>query len=128
MEKMEEVLRLQGVGWLTRKAIRMATIYLTIKHYKDNDGVEHIDIAQNASGRHETREERTLTWTEHEHLDDLFGAVIGKSRRVNADDLDKPFLKDGWTPDTYEHGIIQSYAKSNTSKSGTTWVANQVCP
>jgi hypothetical protein len=124
---MDDVLRLQGVGWLTRKVIAAATIYLTIKHYKDSDGIEHIDIDQNASGMHQTREERTLTWTEHEHHDGLFGPVIGKSRRVKADDLDKPFLKEGWTSDTYGHGIIQSYAKSNTPKSGITWVANQVC-
>jgi hypothetical protein len=129
MTKMDDVLRLQGVGWLTRKAIGLATIYLTIKHYKDSDGVEHIDVDQTATGGvHPTREERTLTWTEREHDDDLFGPVIGKSRRVKADDLDIPFLKEGWTSDTYDHGIIESFAKSDTPKSHTTWVAKQVCP
>jgi len=127
MQNMDEVLRLQGVGWFTRKVISSATIYLTIKHYKDNDGVEHIHVDQTASGIHPTREERTLTWTDREQYNDLFGHVIGKSRRVKAGDLDKPFLKEGWTSDTYEHGIIQSYAESDTPKSGTTWVANQVC-
>ena len=41
----DTILQLQGVGWLKRKAISLGTVTLDIKHYKDDDGVEHIDLA-----------------------------------------------------------------------------------
>ncbi|KIY64813.1 hypothetical protein CYLTODRAFT_401382 [Cylindrobasidium torrendii FP15055 ss-10] len=124
----DEVLRLQGVGWMKRKAISMATITLTIKHYKDENEEEHIDIDQVLTGGVPgTTENRHLTWTPRENNDSLFGHVIGKSRRVKADVLEDELehLKVGWTEDTYEHGLIQAYAESDTPKSGTTWVGNQ---
>ena len=36
----------QGIGWFKRKIIANATITLAIKHYKDDAGVEKIDIDQ----------------------------------------------------------------------------------
>ena len=100
---------------------------LVIKHYKDDDGVEHIDIEQTLTGGIPgTSERRTLWWKERENEDHVFGAVKGKSRRVKPEELDIPFLTADWTPDTLEHGLIQSYVESDTPKSGTTWIANQV--
>lgn len=124
----DQILTLQGVGWLKRKAISYGTLTLTIKHYKDDAGVEHIDIDQTLTGGIPgTRETRTLTWTERENEDHIFGHVIGKSRRVKAEELGEEFLKKNWTSDTFEHGVVQSYVESDTPKSGTSWIANQVC-
>ncbi|KAH9486607.1 hypothetical protein JR316_0000672 [Psilocybe cubensis] len=125
-QRTDTILQLQGVSWLKRKAISIGTITLAIKHYKDEDGVEHIDIDQTLTGGIPgTRETRTLWWKERQNEDHLFGAVIGKSRRVKAEELDIPFLQGPWTADTLEHGLIQSYVESDTPKSGTTWIANQ---
>ncbi|KAF7784622.1 hypothetical protein Agabi119p4_787 [Agaricus bisporus var. burnettii] len=127
----DKILGLQGVGWLKRKAIRYATITLDIKHYRvdSDDGtkkIEKIDIVQTLTGGIPgTTENRTLTWEERENNDDLFGPVIGKSRRVKAEELEDEWLKEGWTEDTYEHGVIEAYAKSDTPKSKTTWVGDQ---
>ena len=119
-------MRLQGISWLTRRAIALATITLYVKHYKDDGGVEHIDIQQTLTGITGTTETRTLDWTFREHQDYLFGAVLGKSRRVKLDQIENEFLRSGWLPDTEEHGAIESYAKSDTPKSGTTWTGEQV--
>lgn len=125
--KMDDMLRLQGVSWMTRKIIGASSVTILLKHYKDDASVEHIDIDTKLTGGISgTREERTLWWKEREHEDHIFGSVLAKSRRVKADELDEPFLKTGWTPDTLEHGLVQSYAESNTAKSNTTWIANQV--
>lgn len=106
----------------------MSSITLAIKHYKDDDGVEHIDIDQTLTGGIPgTTEKRTLWWKEGNSSDHLFGHVIGKSRRIKVDELDLEFLKTGWTTDTIEHGVVQSYVESDTPKSGTVWIANQVC-
>ncbi|KAF8203711.1 hypothetical protein BJ912DRAFT_870968 [Pholiota molesta] len=122
----DTILQLQGVGWWKRKAISLGTVTLSIKHFKDDEGVEHINIDQTITGGIPgTTEERTLSWKEREHEDSLFGAVIGKSRRVRAEELDIPFLQEGWTQDTLDHGLVQSYVESNTPKSGTVWIANQ---
>lgn len=70
----------QGIGWLTRNAIYYATIMLDVKHYKDDAGVEHIDIRQTFSGSVAgTMERRTLDWAERGHRDHLFGSVVGQS-------------------------------------------------
>ncbi|TFY77633.1 hypothetical protein EWM64_g6378 [Hericium alpestre] len=122
----DEILRLQGVGWFTRKAIGFATITLTIKHYKGDDGLEHIDVDTTLTGGIKgTTENRILDWQRREHEDHVFGAVVGQSRRVKLDELDNEFLKSGWTADVAEHGTINSYVESDTPKSGYIWVANQ---
>lgn len=121
------MLTLQGVGWLKRRAISIGTISVYLKHYKDDDGIEHIDIDQTITGGIPTSSEiRILDWAPREKEDATFGHIIGKSRRVKVAELDVEFLKDGWTEDTVEYGVVQSYVDSNTSKSGTTWIATQV--
>ena len=123
----DDILALQGVSWLTRLAIKFGTITLSVKHFTDENAVEHIDIDQTVTGGLPgTQENRTLIWKAQEKHDHVFGYYIGKSRRVPADQLDVAFLKEGWTTDTIEHGLVQSYVESDTAKSGTSWIANQV--
>ncbi|KAI0788530.1 hypothetical protein C8Q75DRAFT_237005 [Abortiporus biennis] len=123
----DEILRLQGVGWFLRKALATAWVYLDITHYKDESGVEHVDIVQTLSGGISgTTELRTLDWKERLHEDYIFGAVVGKSRRIQLEDIEIPYLKEGWTDDVKEHGAINSYVQSDTAKSGTSWIAEQI--
>ncbi|CAL1695532.1 unnamed protein product [Somion occarium] len=123
----DEILRLQGVSWLTRKAIRMATLYLTIKHYTGDDSLEHIDIDQVLSGGlGATTELRVLNWEERSHEDYVFGPVVGKSRRIAIDDIENDWLREGWSDETKEHGAINSWVQSDTPKSGRTWIAEQI--
>lgn len=118
---------MQGIGWLKRKAIALATITIYLKHYKDDAGVEHIDIDQTITGGIPASSEiRTLDWAPRDIEDTNFGHVIGRSRRIKVEDVDLDFLKKGWTADTLEHGLVQSYVESNTAKSGISWIANQV--
>ncbi|KAH8835885.1 hypothetical protein DL96DRAFT_1732991 [Flagelloscypha sp. PMI_526] len=127
-DKMDQILSLQGVGWLKRKAIGAATVTLNVKHYKNDDGKECIDIDQTLTGGIPgTREERILDNTERAKEDSLFGAVIAKSRRVVIADIEESnaFLADDWVPAAVEQGLIQAIASSDTPKSGTTWRGNQ---
>jgi len=114
------------VSWLTRRALALATITLYVRHYKDDSNVEHIDINQTVTGIPGTTENRTLDWTFRENNEYLFGPTLGKSRRVRLDEIDNEFLRNGWLPDTVEHGAVNAYAKSDTPKSNTTWIADQV--
>ncbi|KAJ7278898.1 hypothetical protein C8J57DRAFT_1125638 [Mycena rebaudengoi] len=122
----EPILQLQGIGWFKRKVISVGTVTLYIKHYQNDEGAECIDIDQTITGGYPgTREERILSWTDGYAEDSLFGAVVGKTRRVKASELEEDFLTKNWTAETLEHGLIQSYVNSDTPKSGTPWIANQ---
>jgi hypothetical protein len=124
---MDLILQKQGVSWLVRRAISWATITITVKHYKDDEGLEHIDIQQTLTGgMGGTTEERTLDWEPRTHEDNVFGAVIGKSRRIQVGDIEDEFLKQNWLPDVIKHGAIDAYAESDTPKSNMTWTAEQV--
>jgi hypothetical protein len=123
----DRILELQGVGWLTRKAINLSSLTLDIKHYKDDNGVEHIDIEPTLTGGiAASKEPRTLDWTFRERDDKIFGAVLAKSRRTKVEDIDEPYLQQNWSPDTIEHHAIEAFAESDTSKTGREWTVRQV--
>ena len=123
----DEILRLQGVSWFKRKAIATFNLTLYVKHSTGDDGIEHIDIDQRLSGGISgTTENRTLTWEERHQNDDLFGAVVGKSRRISLDEIEDEFLKTGWTQDTIDEQAIEALAWSDTPISGKEWRADQI--
>ena len=102
----DPALGLQGVGWLTRKTIGMATITLDIKQYQgaptapaDADGPEvtHVDIEQTLTGGLKgTTEKRCIDDAEREHSDWMFGSVRGQSRWVGPAAIEDAFLAKGW--------------------------------
>ncbi|KAF9244568.1 hypothetical protein BU15DRAFT_41808 [Melanogaster broomeanus] len=122
----DEILRLQGVSWFKRRAISVFTLTLSVKHTTDEAGVEHIDIDQTLSGGISgTSEDRILDWEERDDDDDIFGAVIGKSRRIAVEEVADEFLKKDWTQDTIDDGVVLAVARSNPSKNKLTWTAEQ---
>ena len=52
--------------------------------------------------------------------------LVGETRRIPIDEIEKEFLKSDWLPDVHEHHAINSLNESNTPKSGKTWTAEQV--
>lgn len=133
----DSVLALQGVSWLTRKAISFATVILTIKEYSE-ESIYHIDITSVASGLSTTQENRTLDWNERDHTDRIFGHVQGRSRMFKTGEYqmegpgspeDAVFLraeklKDGKTDSTFlDNEHVQSWVKS---VDGGNWIAEQI--
>jgi hypothetical protein len=122
----DKILTLQGVGWAKRKIINNATITLHIKHYTDNQSAEHIDIEQTLTGGITASPElRTLDWTWREVDHSIFGATIGRSRRIPLADVTDEYLKSGWVPDVSRDGAIQVYAESD-KKNPHTWKSDMV--
>ncbi|KAF4978060.1 hypothetical protein FZEAL_5526 [Fusarium zealandicum] len=125
----EPILSLQGIGFLVRKTINMATISLAVNQYSapakppstSTDVFTHIDIEQSASGLTSTQENRCLDSTFREHSDWLFGAVNGKSQFITLDEVEDDFLKQGWLIEG-EGKFIYSYVESQ----GKGWIATQV--
>ncbi|GAE00074.1 conserved hypothetical protein [Paecilomyces variotii No. 5] len=83
----DPILQLQGMSWLTRKALSYATVTLSVTQYRDseNKSLAHIDIDQTLTGGIKgTTETRITDWTEREHKDHIFGAVVGQTRLVRG--------------------------------------------
>ncbi|SPN96699.1 uncharacterized protein DNG_00219 [Cephalotrichum gorgonifer] len=103
-DKPEEGLTLQGISWLTRKAISLATITLRVTVSQKppsppstaTEPVTHVDIEQIASGLTSTHEARCLDSVFRDHEDRIFGKVKGQSSFVSLDEIDDEFLRTGW--------------------------------
>ncbi|KAE8351919.1 hypothetical protein BDV28DRAFT_10240 [Aspergillus coremiiformis] len=79
----ESILALQGMGYLKRKVIGLATITLQIHHYADENDPKllHSNIDQVVTGGIKgTTEHRISDWEPREHEDHVFGKVRGQSR------------------------------------------------
>lgn len=120
------ILSMQGVSWINRTAISYGTITLYIKHYKDENGIEHVVSEETLTGIPGSTEKRTLDWAVREHSDYVFGALVGKARRRKVEDIEDDFLRGGWLPDTVEHGVIALWTESDTAKSGYSWTSDEV--
>ena len=124
---MDKILTLQGVSWFKRKIITTATITLYIKHYKDKESVEHIDIEQTATGGiTATPELRTLDWTLRSVENNIFGPTVGRSRRTPIADVTDEYLNNGWLSDVSRDGAIEAYAEADKEKNSNTWKSTMV--
>ncbi|KAJ9648590.1 hypothetical protein H2199_001445 [Coniosporium tulheliwenetii] len=127
-DETDSVLALQGVGWLTRKAIALATITLHTKEYVDDASVTHIDIDQTATGGIKgTSEQRVLDNQFREHTDHIFGELKGRSRwfklsALDESDYDEKYLKEGWEKAIVDGEAIESFVENG--KAG--WTARQI--
>ncbi|PYH84494.1 hypothetical protein BO82DRAFT_352049 [Aspergillus uvarum CBS 121591] len=83
----DAILSLQGMSWLTRKALNLATITLHIDTYPDpeDSAIIHIKIDQTLTGGIKgTSENRISDGKKREHTDHIFGHVQGQSRYIRG--------------------------------------------
>lgn len=126
----EPCLVLQGIGFIIRKSINMATISLDINQYEAppkapntaTDIVTHIDILQSASSLTSTQENRCLDDFFRDHYDWLFGNVKGRTTWVSVEDIEDAFLKKNWLVEGEGKTLIKSHVESKDSN----WTATQV--
>ncbi|KAH6638355.1 hypothetical protein C7974DRAFT_306901 [Boeremia exigua] len=135
-DSFEPVLALQGIGWLTRKALGAATVTQHLKQHVAEDGTSvQIDIDQLVSGGLKgTSEKRTLDWEYRGHTDYLFGTVKGRNRYTTLATVleeakgkgvveeDAKFLAEGWLKETAEGDIIEAFVENEGNK----WTAWQI--
>ncbi|KAL2270211.1 hypothetical protein VTJ83DRAFT_2395 [Remersonia thermophila] len=131
-------LALQGINWVVRKAVSLATLTLHITVYTappsppaDPSGpqVTHIEIQQTGTGGLKgTLEKRCLDYTFRDHTDYLFGHVKGQSKWINADEITDPFLKSGWLEGESEKGGPngETHIISHVESYDNGWTATQI--
>jgi hypothetical protein len=128
------MLELQGVPWLKRKIILLATVTLSVKEYVDEKKITHIDLDQTATGGIQgTSELRILDWSETSHEDHIFGKLTSRNLWVadfkatesgNGGPLHQ-YLTEGWLDEKVGpdgEGFIQNW--SINEENG--WTAEQV--
>ncbi|PVH89406.1 hypothetical protein DL98DRAFT_614614 [Cadophora sp. DSE1049] len=116
----DEVLAIQGIGWILRKTIGLASTTERIRQSRDEHGIEHIIINTTITGGIKTTPEHRIhndTWGE-EYSDPIFGKSRSRHRRVKIsalkeDDLVEGLLKKGWTEEVVKadeliDGIVES--------------------
>ncbi|RDW59259.1 hypothetical protein BP5796_12183 [Coleophoma crateriformis] len=94
----DPVLKLQGVNWLMRKVLSMASVTVTIKEWEEG-GLTHIHVENRpASGLPPTTEDRIFDYKGIELAHPLFGKVRSQTRWAGAADLDEvdEFLAKGF--------------------------------
>jgi len=135
----EGLLALQGISWLTRKAVCAATVTQTLSQSsvtgEDGQPTTQIVIDQaGVAGVKGTTETRTLDWQYRGHSDWLFGTVQGRSRYVTLAQIleeskgkgdveeDAKFAAEGWLAETEEGETVESFVDNEANK----WTGWQV--
>ncbi len=132
----DPILSLQGIGWLTRKALGAATITQHLTHTAPTDSIPaQINIDQTVTGGLKgTTEKRTLDWQWRGHSDWLFGTLQGRSRYTTLKELgeegkgkgvveeDARFLVEGWAEESEKGEVMESFVDNE----GSGWTGWQV--
>jgi len=122
-DSIDETLKLQGVSYLKRTAIATFSLTLEPHHYTEEAGIEHIDVKQTLSGGFKAPADNLVLDNEEYPKDDgIVGPLLVKNSRVKVDELDIDFLKEEWTEDTLEDGLIYGVVRSETEKTKKDWV------
>ncbi|KAF2459804.1 hypothetical protein BDY21DRAFT_299125 [Lineolata rhizophorae] len=129
----DAVLALQGMGWLMRQTLKLATVTVGLRQYADSAGVTHVDAAQTLTGGIPgTTERRVLDWRWREHADHIFGELRGRSRFCDlgrdlgdgaaGPEEDREFLRAGWGREMRAEGgkAIESFVE-NEKAGWTGW-------
>lgn len=111
----DPILKIQGVGWIQRKAIGAASLTLTIKQYDDDAGKTHLDMEGKPSGGPAQLEQRILDWdVESDVNHPLFGKGKARSKWVKKEGITDEYLSKGW-----EDGIDEFIIMQTTLDSGS---------
>ncbi|CAI4216169.1 unnamed protein product [Parascedosporium putredinis] len=136
-DSIEPGLSLQGISFLLRKTITLASVTLEIKQFiapplepnKATEPVSHIDIQQIATGGLKgTREQRCLDSEFRPHSDWIFGNVSGQSKWISLDEVDDEYLTQGWALDANEEAGPEGkkHVLSHVKNLDSGWTATQV--
>ncbi|KAK3693573.1 hypothetical protein B0T22DRAFT_43364 [Podospora appendiculata] len=133
----EPALVIQGIGWVTRKVVGLATLTLDVKQYAGPPSppaepsapeVTHIEIEQTGTGGMKgTTEKRCLDNVFREHSDWLFGSVRGQTKWIATADIDDKFLAEGWLEGEAEAGGPngETHVLSHVESLDNGWTATQ---
>ncbi|KAI5285683.1 hypothetical protein KEM54_000381 [Ascosphaera aggregata] len=111
---------LQGMGFLTRKTLKYATVTLNMSA-KEEDGVMIVRSDQTITGGIKgTSEVRYLNWQERSHEDAIFGKVVGRSKFLDANGNTPVLDIQTSVADAKEKEAIEKFLKGEVLADGKT--------
>ncbi|PQE08151.1 lccl domain-containing protein [Rutstroemia sp. NJR-2017a BVV2] len=133
-DPIEPVLTLQGIPWIMRKVINMASISMCVKQSVDDAGIETLVVEQFATGIKAETEVRKLDWSVITTESAVWGDATHRSRRVNIkksveDDNGKPldpYLTDGWVMMDNEKEDDDAWIFDVVENKSRGWVIEQI--
>ncbi|KAK0645284.1 hypothetical protein DIS24_g8070 [Lasiodiplodia hormozganensis] len=94
---LDEVMALQGVGWLKIKALSVINVTETYKQYIDDAGVTHIDVVPTVTGGFKGEESSCIVdGVKRARTLQEFGEITESCQWSDLTDVDEEFLRDGW--------------------------------
>ncbi|KAL8683663.1 MAG: hypothetical protein Q9186_000436 [Xanthomendoza sp. 1 TL-2023] len=134
-DPLDPVLALQGINWLIRKVVSLATITMRIIETEDATGTIHIRVEQTATGgiKGET-EERKLDWSPVPHSSGVFGEMNNRTRWTSVgSDAESggggplhPWLTEGWLVEKPVQEGTNSYVQNWVVNEKNGWTAEQI--
>jgi len=127
---MDPMFRLQNLGWVTRKALNLASATAHITHNVQPDGVERIDVTPYISGGFKwSLDLRPLDLSSHEVSNPILGKMVYRSRKIRLSEIKSDDewladgkcgqLKEGWDTEKGDE-VVHSNVK------GKGWVQDEV--
>ncbi|KAF3934262.1 hypothetical protein ABW19_dt0200742 [Dactylella cylindrospora] len=115
----DEILYLQGVGFITRKALSIATVTLKINHKTEPDSeIIHIDSVL-TGGIKGISEDIFIDDEFHDREDHVWGKFKAKAKRVPVKEIQDEWLSKGWVGE--EVIKIESINEANNWTAVQTW-------
>lgn len=136
----DPALALQGIGWMTRKVVGLATVTLDAKQYNGPPSppgeptapeVTHIEIDQTGTGGMKgSTEKRCLDHLFRDHKDWLFGSCRGQSKWIKAEEIEDKWLAGNgeWLEGEEEKGGPngETHVLSHVESVDNGWTATQI--
>jgi hypothetical protein len=116
-KQMDRILKLKGSPKHLRQAIlklqASSTITMFYKHDVDQDGLEHMVRNARVDGKEISSSTYRYDWQLREgRKTEGLGVVFSKYRRTKLEDVDDPYLREGWLPESIQDGLLESHQES----------------
>ncbi|KAJ3478559.1 hypothetical protein NLI96_g9664 [Meripilus lineatus] len=126
-DDIDKILSRQGIGWVIRKALKVANGTLTIRHVTDTNGAEQLFVESSVGGGVVgSTEAHLLDWQERMKADGPMGPTIGKGGKVAIANITEEYLKEGWAADANQGGLFNIFMRSDTVKTGKSWTKEEI--
>ena len=112
----DPILSAQGVGYLKRKAIGLATVVVTNTNSEVN-GVTVIKSSSSASGLPGAQEEVTLDGTPRSSDHSIYGKIKTTGSAKKPEEISNKFLTEGMLPDSFDSEGRLLYIQSEADAS-----------
>ncbi|WPH02490.1 Hypothetical protein R9X50_00535500 [Acrodontium crateriforme] len=126
-DSMEALMKMQGVGWMVRQAVKYSNVTTVITQSTSETGHVKLHSVMQSTGGVKNEETWVLDGVEREKENWIWGKVKGNVKYIKISELEDEFLKEGWAQDCIDaNGGEGELIASEQFSLSDTWTAYQV--